>query len=158
MTGFEDLKVYQLSEKLANELWGIVSGWDDFVKNSLGQQIVNSADSIGANLAQGNGRYNLRDNRRFVRIARGSLNETRHWLRLAYKRNLFTQKEIDILKPIVDELSPRLNAYLNYFNDRIDKPIEKAASTKVDRTSEVNDSIMELLERASLQREIKKGE
>jgi four helix bundle protein len=158
MTGFEDLKVYQLSEKLANELWNIVSGWDDFVKNSLGQQIVNSADSIGANLAQGNGRYNLRDNRRFVRIARGSLNETRHWLRLAYKRHLFTQEEINTLKLIVDELSPRLNAYLNYFNDRIDKPIEKTVATRGDRTSETNDSIMELLERASLQREIQQRE
>lgn len=53
------------------------------------------------------------DNQRFVKIARGSLNETRHWLRLAYSRNLLNQQQIDSLKLIVDELSPKLNAYLN---------------------------------------------
>lgn len=52
------------------------------------------------------------DNRRFVRVARGSLNETKHWLRLAYKRKLLDQAKIDVLKPLVDELAPRLNAYL----------------------------------------------
>lgn len=53
------------------------------------------------------------DNQRFVKIARGSLNETRYWLRLAYSRNLLNQQQIDSLKLIVDELSPKLNAYLN---------------------------------------------
>ncbi|MFM5996714.1 MAG: four helix bundle protein, partial [Dolichospermum sp.] len=56
---------------------------------------------------------NFQDNRRFVRIARGSLNETRHWLRRAYKRNLLTHEEVNRLKPIIEELSPKLNAYLN---------------------------------------------
>ncbi|MFO5440891.1 MAG: four helix bundle protein, partial [Dolichospermum sp.] len=59
------------------------------------------------------GRYNFQDNRRFVRIERGSLNETRNWLRRAYKRNLLTNEEVHRLKPIIEELSPKLNAYLN---------------------------------------------
>ncbi|WP_231865536.1 four helix bundle protein [Anabaena sp. FACHB-709] len=33
------------------------------------------------------GRYNLQDNQRFIKIARGSLNERRHWLRLAYSNS-----------------------------------------------------------------------
>ena len=52
-------------------------------------------------------------NQRFVKIARGSLNETRHWLRLAYARNLLTQEQSDRLHPLLNELSPKLNAYLN---------------------------------------------
>jgi four helix bundle protein len=48
-----------------------------------------------------------------VRIARGSLNETQHWLRRAYKRHLLTDKETRSLKPIIEELAPKLNAYLN---------------------------------------------
>jgi four helix bundle protein len=43
-------------------------------------------------------------------MARGSLNETRHWLGRAYKRNLLTNEEVNRLKPIIDELSPKLNA------------------------------------------------
>ena len=58
------------------------------------------------------GRGSFQDNRRFVKIARGSLNETKHWLRRAYKRNLLTTEQVDKLKPMTDELAPRLNAYL----------------------------------------------
>ncbi|BBD65090.1 S23 ribosomal protein [Nostoc commune NIES-4072] len=37
---FEDLEVYQLAEKLANEIWRIVKSWDNFTKDTIGKQIV----------------------------------------------------------------------------------------------------------------------
>jgi len=119
MENFQNLRVYQLSEKLANEIWFIIKEWDSFAKDTVGKQIVKSTDSTGANIAEGNGRYNLQDNQHFVKIARGSLNETRHWLRLAYQRKLLSQEQTDRIKPIIDELSPKLNAYLNSFKSKI---------------------------------------
>ena len=110
---FEELQVYKLSEKLANEIWKVVMGWDNFAKDTIGKQIVRSADSIGANIAEGRGGYNIQDNKRFIKIARGSLNETIHWMRLAYVRKLLTVEQVNILKPLIEELSPKLNAYLN---------------------------------------------
>ena len=109
---FERLEVYKLSEKLADEIWQIVKGWDYFAKDTIGKQIVRAADSISANIAEGEGRYNFPDNRRFIKIARGSLYETINWLRRAYKRNLLTNEQTKLLNPIIDELSPKLNAYL----------------------------------------------
>jgi four helix bundle protein len=111
-TNFESLRVYQLSESLADQIWSIALKWNVFARNTVGRQLVRAADSIGANIAEGTGRGTFVDNRRFVRIARGSLNETQHWLRRAYKRHLLDEKEIRILKPIIDELAPKLNAYL----------------------------------------------
>jgi len=113
MAKFSELRVYQLAEELANQLWVIVAKWDYFAKDTVGKQIIRSADSIGANIAEGNGRYNYKDNQRFIKIARGSLYETRHWLRLAYNRKLLTEEEINQIKPLIEELSPKLNAYLN---------------------------------------------
>ena len=110
---FEKLEVYKLAENLANEICKIVIVWDYFSKNTIGKQVVRAADSIGANIAEGRGRYNFQDNKRFIKIARGSLNETIHWMRLAYKRKLLTAEQVDILKSIIDRLSPKLNAYLN---------------------------------------------
>jgi four helix bundle protein len=118
---FEKLKVYKLAEKLADEIWPIVLQWNELAKDTVGKQIVRAADSIDANLAEGRGRYNFQDNRRFTRIARGSLNETRHWLRRAYTRKLLTSEQVDTLKPIIDELSLKLNAYLKY----LDKAVKK---------------------------------
>jgi four helix bundle protein len=111
-SNFESLRVYQLSEKLADHVWQVVLTWNNFARDPVGKQIVRSADGIGANLSEGSGRGRYLDNKRFVRMARGSLNETQHWLRRAYKRNLLTKSQIDKLKPIIAELGPSLNAYL----------------------------------------------
>jgi four helix bundle protein len=111
-TNFESLRVYQLSETLADEIWTVVMKWNVFARDTVGKQLVRAADSIGANIAEGTGRGTFVDNRRFVRIARGSLNETQHFLRRAYKRKLLNDKDIQALRPLVDELAPKLNAYL----------------------------------------------
>ena len=111
-TNFEKLRVYRLSEKLADELWGIVIPWGYFERDTVGKQLVRAGDSIGANIAEGTGRGTFLDNRRFVRMARGSLNETKHWLRRAHRRDLLTTGQTTSLKPMIDELAPMLNAYL----------------------------------------------
>jgi len=110
---FEKLHVYKLSEDLADRIWDVVGGWDRFARETVGIQIVRSADSIGANIAEGVGRGSHADNRRFVRTARGSLNETIHFLRRAFRRRLLSKAQTETLKPLLDELPPRLNAYLN---------------------------------------------
>jgi len=110
-TNFETLVVYQLAEKLADEIWEIVVKWDHLAKSTVGQQIVKSADGIGACIAEGSGRGTAQDNRRFIGIARGSLYETKHWLRRAFKRRLLTDAQTNKLKGIVDDLTPVLNGY-----------------------------------------------
>lgn len=111
-TNFEKLRVYKMSEVLADEIWDVALGWDQFAKATVGRQIVRAADSIGANIAEGSGRGTYQDNRRFVRTARGSLNETQHFLRRAFKRKLLTQAQVEKLKPLIQNLAPQLNAYL----------------------------------------------
>ena len=109
---FQELRVYKLSERLADEIWKTVNTWDPFAKNTIGQQIVRSADSVGANIAEGVGRGSYQDNKRFVKIARGSLYETQHWLRRAYTRNLLTVEQVNIFTAIINDLDPQLNSYL----------------------------------------------
>ena len=118
-TNFEKLRVYQLAEKLADLIWHIVIKWDYFAKATVGEQLVTACDGVGSNIAEGSGRGSTRDNRRFVRIARGSLYETKHWLRKAYRRKLLTPDEVDRLKPILDELLPSLNAYYRSIDEAV---------------------------------------
>jgi four helix bundle protein len=124
-TSFENLRVYQLAERLADAVWDIVRKWDGLARDTVGKQLVRAADSIGANIAEGTGRGSHLDNRRFVRIARGSLYETQHWLRRAFCRRLLNEEQTEHLKETVDELAPTLNAYLTSI-----RPMPSAATAK----------------------------
>ena len=53
----EKLEVYSLAENFSDKIWIIVSKWDYFLKDTIGKQIVRSADSISANIAEGYGRF-----------------------------------------------------------------------------------------------------
>jgi len=110
--GFERLAVYQLSEQLADDVWNLVLAWPRLAQDTVGKQLIHACDSIGANIAEGSGKGTYADNRRYVRVARGSLYESRHWLRRAFRRKLLAAEEVDRLRPLIDELGPRLNAYL----------------------------------------------
>jgi four helix bundle protein len=111
-TGFENLRVYRLAEDIADLVWEIVIKWDWLPKDTVGKQLINSADSIGANIAEGTGRGSFADNRRFARIARGSLFELKHWLRRAYRRQLLAEREVGSLQNLIQELTPKLSAYI----------------------------------------------
>ncbi len=128
---FETLRVYQLAEKLPDEVWKIVSGWDHFAKDTVGKQLARAVDSIGANIAEGSGRGSYQDNRQFVRIARGSLYEVRHWLRRAYARCLLTESQVDSTKPLLQELAPKLNAYIRKIS-QTSNPVESMKSDDSD--------------------------
>jgi four helix bundle protein len=119
-THFETLRVYQHSERLADDIWRIVERWKPFPPDTVGKQIVRAADSVGANLAEGSGKGALLDQRRFVRMARGSLYETKHWLRRAYVRKLLSTDETNSLKTTLDELTRTLNGYIRSISDRAD--------------------------------------
>ena len=127
-TGFEYLRVYQLAEEITDLVWEVVLKWGSFPKSTIGKQLVNSADSIGANIAEGTGRSSFADNRRFAKIARGSLFEVKHWLRRAYKRKLLSETEIHLLQKLIEELTPKLSAYIksigNITKNQVSKPTD----------------------------------
>jgi four helix bundle protein len=121
-TNVEKLEVYQLSEELADLIWDAVFGWDSLARDTVGKQIVRSADSVGANIAEGTGRGSFRDNRRSVYNSRGSLNETVHFLRRAYERKLLSSKQVNEINQVLDKLAPKLNAYLRSIGKVLPKP------------------------------------
>ena len=124
-TGFENLRVYGLAEEIADFVWDIVIKWGKLPQYTIGKQLINSADSIGANIAEGTGRGSFADNRRFAGIARGSLFEVKHWLRRSYRRKLLTEHEIDKLQELIKELTPKLSAYINSIGRKVGRPDKK---------------------------------
>ena len=117
-TAFENLRVYHLAEEIADLAWDVVVEWTHLAQDTVGKQLIKSADSIGANIAEGTGRGSSAENRRFAKIARGSLFEVKHWLRRAYKRKLLTDTEVAKFQKLIKELTPKLSAYINAIGKR----------------------------------------
>ncbi|HDZ24638.1 MAG TPA: four helix bundle protein [Desulfobacteraceae bacterium] len=107
----EDLDICQMAEELADKIWNICIGWDYFTKDTIGKQLTRAADSIGANLAEGHGRFHFKDLLNFCYYARGSLEETKSWLSKAFRRNLISPESVEI-NALIDALPKKLNAYI----------------------------------------------
>jgi four helix bundle protein len=86
--GFRGLEVYRRVAALADQLHSEAVAWPLFEKRTIGEQIIRAADSVGANLAEAEGRYGPADQGRLLFIARGSALELQHWLERAAARGL----------------------------------------------------------------------
>jgi four helix bundle protein len=108
----EELQVYRMAMGIGERIWTIVVGWDYFAKDTIGKQLVRAADSIAANLSEGHGRYFYKENRQFCYYSRGSLQETKTWLRKAANRKLVEKADFQTLSDELDTLSVKLNNYI----------------------------------------------
>jgi len=74
----DKLEVYKLARELSRITWGIYQELDWQDKKSQGDQFLSATDSVGANIAEGFGRFHFLDKVKFYFNARGSLLESRH--------------------------------------------------------------------------------
>ena len=107
-----ELEVFNLAMELGEMVWKEVLAWDYFAKNTVGKQVVKSADSVAANISEGFGRFHYQENKHFCYISRGSLIETKVWLMKAQNRNLITIEAFQIYNDKIDLLHKKLNAYI----------------------------------------------
>ncbi len=116
----EDLQVYQISMKLADEVHDLILEWDNFHKFSTGTQLLDAADSVSANISEGYGRFHFKDHRNFLYFSRGSLSETKTWLTKAVNRRLITEEKYNDLINRYNALGVKLNNYIKSIGDKGD--------------------------------------
>ncbi|MBL7731853.1 MAG: four helix bundle protein [Chitinophagaceae bacterium] len=110
----ETLEVYKLSEELSDQVWKIVIKWDYFHRDTIGKQLTRAADSVGANIAEGYGRYFFRESKQFYFYARASLLETKTWITKCMRRNIAEQKQWPDLLRKTELIHQKLNAYIKF--------------------------------------------
>lgn len=108
----EDLLVYKAARKLEMMCWDIFNKLTWQNKKVLGDQFITAVDSIGANIAEGFGRYHYLDKIKFYYNARGSLLESRHWTEILFERKIISTQEFNKLIVDIDNLHHILNAFI----------------------------------------------
>ena len=107
------LEVYLLARQLSKIGWTIYRELDWQMKKINGDQFIQSTDSVGANIAEGYGRFHYLDKIKFYYNARASLKESRHWLELMRERRAVSKENEKKYFEIYSELSTKLNAFIN---------------------------------------------
>lgn len=108
----EDLEIFQLAEQICDRFYELSQTWKKFDQETVGRQLIRAADSIGANLAESYGRYHYGEKLIFLYYARGSLYETKYWVRRCRTRQLLSIEVCNNAYKVLNGLGIKLNAYI----------------------------------------------
>jgi len=121
---FRDLDAWKAAHELTLAVYRLTRGFPKDELFALTSQVRRSTVSIPANIAEGFGRQGPKDFLRFVRIANGSLQETRYLLLLAKDLGYLTAEEY----ASSTELSDRTGALLGGLQRSLKKQVEGTLS------------------------------
>ena len=138
--GFRSLIVWQKAQEMALEVARLVAALPkDAVGSVLGRQVMASAASIGANIAEGYGRYAAGAYRNHLSIARGSACETDGWLDLLRRSGYIDEhtesKLHELCMEVVKLLTARMIA-LDKQRDGSERVREEALSYRLEEALE----------------------
>lgn len=109
---FEDLRVWQESQKWAVAVYESTKLFPKDELYALTSQIRRAASSISANIAEGFGRKSPRDKLHFYTMAYGSALETKNFLYLTNKLGYIGKPDLDVPLEQGTDVQKLLNAFM----------------------------------------------
>lgn len=109
---FHDVIPYKHAFVLSNRIWAVVQTWDYLSKKTIGSQLIDSIDSISANIAEGFGRFSKKDKIKFYRYALGSATESLDWVAKAKVRVLINQEQYKEYSDVLRSLPREINTLI----------------------------------------------
>jgi len=91
----EDLEVYQKLCNLAIEIHKLTLTFPRFELYELGSQLRRSSNSAPANLAEGFNNKHINIYLKGISRAQGEIRETKHHLKMAYKKGYLNEKRVN---------------------------------------------------------------
>lgn len=110
---YEDLEIYQISVEVVIEIYKLTKKFPKEETYGIVDQLKRAVTSIGANIAEGFGRYHYRDKLLFFYNSRGSLYEVKHFLEIAFRMGYITEEEKNSLFVKLNNLSVKLNNFIS---------------------------------------------
>ena len=116
---FWDLEIYRIAEDIAVVIYQISSRFPNAEVYGVTSQLRRAVTSIGANIAEGFGRYHYKDKIRFLHNARGSLFEVAHFLRVSRRLGFITKEDCEATEAKLKTLSVKLNNFITALRKNI---------------------------------------
>ncbi len=113
---FEDLKIWQKSRMLCQEVFALTEQ-EKFCRDyKLKDQINGASGSVMDNIAEGFGRQGNIEFINFLTISHGSALEVKSQLYRALDRNYLSQTKFDELELLIDEIGKMNASLITYLN------------------------------------------
>ncbi len=110
---FEKLDVWQKAQTLTTQIYKLTLEFPSIEQFGLTSQMRRCAISITSNIAEGSARKTPKDQGQFSTISYGSLMELLSQLITAKNLNYISIETLNEIRPIIDEISNKLNALRN---------------------------------------------
>jgi four helix bundle protein len=108
---FQDLKMWQASIQLADELFDIADSLEEKRLYRFSEQLRGSGMSMSNNIAEGSGSESKKEFNYFLNIARRSVFVNANILILLNKRKLITKERLDHLLIALDSLCRQVTSF-----------------------------------------------
>jgi four helix bundle protein len=113
---FYDLEVWKKSNKLRIEIYKITEAFPVSEKFGIIDQIRRAASSVGANIAEGFGRFHYKDKIKFYYNARVSICEVQNFIFLAQEINYVEKEAARNIFTEYENLNKSLNQFIKSVN------------------------------------------
>ena len=90
---FFDLRVYKESKELVKSVYRLLEKFPKYETYALGDQLRRAVISVPSNIAEGSGRFSIKEKIHFIEIAYGSLSESLCQLDIAHDLEYITDEE-----------------------------------------------------------------
>ena len=97
---YRKVDAYQLAKELAKYIYSLLFKFPEFERYALCDQIRRAAISIPSNIAEGLGRFAIKERIHFIDIANGSLTEVLCQMEISHDNHYITDEEftrVDLL-------------------------------------------------------------
>lgn len=112
---FFDLRVYKEAKLLVREVYSLLDKFPKVETFALSDQLRRAVVSVPSNIAEGSGRYSIREKIHFIEIAYGSLTETLCQLDIAHDLLYISDKEFTEEKERIEVIGKQLSGLRSSF-------------------------------------------
>lgn len=114
MGDYRELVFYQKAREVVKGINDLIRAWPKTMQaQEISRQLLRSAMSVGANIAEGHGRHEGTEYIHYLIIAQGSANETDHWLHTIIDLGMSPKEIIEGLLNKNNEVRRMLSASIN---------------------------------------------
>lgn len=117
---FFDLRGYKEAKLLVREVYSLLDKFPKVETFALSDQLRRAVVSVPSNIAEGSGRYSIREKIHFIEIAYGSLTETLCQLDIAHDLSYISEKEFTEEKERIEVIGKQLSGLRSSFQKQLE--------------------------------------